>query len=141
MSKYKILIVDDDVDIIDTISFMLEKHGFDVITAFSGNDGLAKAKYETPDIIILDLMMPQMDGFEVGRELRGNEITKKIPLIILTARHDNEAHYKTYKFAADDFMVKPFKLPILLEKINKLIPSSNGNQVKKKGEVFDNWQG
>lgn len=140
MGKYKILIVDDDVDIIDTVSFMLEKHGFDVITAFSGNDALAKAKYEAPDIIILDLMMPQMDGFEVGQKLRNSDVTKKIPLIIFTARHDNEAHYKTYKFAADEYMVKPFKLPILLEKINKLILSDT-DKMKEKAEVFDNWQG
>jgi DNA-binding response OmpR family regulator len=121
MHKYKILVIDDDHDIVETIAFILRSKGFSVITAFDGNDGIIKAKDQQPDIIMLDLRMPQMDGFEVCNKLKSDDVTKRIPVIILTAMNDNNAHYKSQKYGADDYIIKPFILPILVTKINKFL--------------------
>jgi two-component system alkaline phosphatase synthesis response regulator PhoP len=121
MDKYKILIVDDDIIVNDMISFLLQERGFDVIKAFDGYDGLIKAQNNQPDLIILDLKMPEMDGFEVCHKLKADDIQKGIPVIILTGNIDGEAHYKAYKYGADDYIIKPFDLSLLITKINKLL--------------------
>ena len=139
MDNYKILIVDDDSDIVETMVFALQRRSFNVITAFNGVDGLIKAKYEQPDIVILDLMMPGMDGFEVCAKLKSDEDTKKIPVIVFTARNDNDAHYKVFKCGNDDYIVKPFKLPDLITKINKVLLSAGNDGSEKKTTKFDNW--
>jgi len=120
MDNSKVLIIDDDDDIVETMAFALQRRSFNVITAFNGADGLIKAKYKQPDVILLDLMMPEMDGFETCMKLKGDEATKRIPVIILTARNDMDAHYKAFKCGNDDYIIKPFKLPDLITKINKV---------------------
>ena len=139
MDNYKILIVDDDSDIVETMVFALQRRSFNVITAFNGVDGLIKAKYEQPDIIILDLMMPKMDGFEVCAKLKSDETTKRIPVIVFTARNDKDAHYKVFKCGNDDYIVKPFKLPDLITKINKVLLSAGKDSSENKTTRFDNW--
>jgi two-component system, OmpR family, alkaline phosphatase synthesis response regulator PhoP len=123
----RILVIDDDFDIVETVTFMLESRGYYVITALGGEEGLVKAKERLPDIILLDLMMPLMDGFEVCQKLKNDEDTKNIPVIILTARGDSEAHYKAFKLSADDYIVKPFNLPALIAKLNKFILPSQSS--------------
>jgi DNA-binding response OmpR family regulator len=139
MDNYRILIVDDDIDIVETMVFALQKNSFSVITAFNGADGLLKAKYEEPDIIILDLMMPKMDGFEVCTKLKSDETTKKIPVIVFTARNDKDAHYKVFKCGNDDYIVKPFRLPDLVTKINKALLSVGKDGSERKTARFDSW--
>jgi len=139
MSNYKVLVVDDDLDIVETIVFMLRSRGFNVITAYDGSEGLIKVRERQPDIIILDLMMPQMDGFEMCHKLKNDEATKNIPVIVLTARSDSEARYKAHKSAADDYIVKPFDLPTLVTKINKFL-SSDDSGSEKKEKKFDDWR-
>ena len=119
--QYKILIVDDEPDLIETLTIMLVNRSFVVLTAFDGNDGLIKAKDEQPDIILLDLIMPKMDGFEMIKRLKSDEATNTIPVIILTARSDTEARFKTHRYRADAYIVKPFHLPDLITKINQLL--------------------
>jgi DNA-binding response OmpR family regulator len=136
--SYKILIVDDDVDIVETMAFALQK-SFSVITASNGADGLIKAKYEEPDVIILDLMMPKMDGFEVCLKLKSDDVTKKIPVIIFTARNDKDAHYKVFKCGNDDYIVKPFRLTDLVTKINKALLAVGKDGSEKKTKRFDSW--
>ena len=119
--QYKILIVDDEPDVVETLTKMLVNRSFKVLIAFDGNDGLMKAKDEQPDVILLDLMMPKMDGFEMIKRLKSDEATDGIPVIILTARSDTEARFKTYRYRADAYMVKPFHLPDLITKINQLL--------------------
>jgi DNA-binding response OmpR family regulator len=119
--QYKILIVDDEPDLVETLTIMLVNRSFVVLTAFDGDDGLIKAKDEQPDVILLDLMMPKMDGFEMIKRLKSDEATNAIPVIILTARSDTEARFKTHRYEANAYMVKPFLLPDLITKINQLL--------------------
>jgi DNA-binding response OmpR family regulator len=126
--QYKILIVDDEPDLTETLTVMLVNRGFVVLIASDGNDGLIKAKDEQPDIIILDLMMPKMDGFEMIKRLKSDEATNAIPVIILTARSDTEARFKTHRYKADAYMVKPFHLPNLITKINELLSPKVGHR-------------
>lgn len=122
MEKFmNVLIVDDEPDLVETLTLMLKNHGFRVTSASNGIEGLEKAKTELPDIIILDLMMPEMDGFEMCKQLKSNEETSGIPIIILTAKSDTESRFKTFKYKADYYIVKPFHLPNLVSKINELL--------------------
>jgi DNA-binding response OmpR family regulator len=121
MDKYKILIVDDDIIVNDMISFLLQERGFDVVKAFDGYDGLIKAQNNQPDLIILDLKMPEMDGFEVCSKLKADDAQKGIPVIILTGNIDGAAHYKAHKYGVDDYIIKPFDLSLLITKINGLL--------------------
>ena len=88
--------------------------------------GLTKAMLEHPDIILLDIIMPVMDGFEVCLKLKRDKETSRLPVIMFTARGDNEAVVKAKNVGADDYIVKPFNLPTLVTKINKLITKPNG---------------
>jgi len=121
MVKSKILVVDDEPDIVDTVTFMLQARNFDVITASDGLEGLTKAISEHPDLILLDIMMPNMDGYELCYKLKKDKNMRNIPVIMLTARGENEAVIRAHKLGADDYIVKPFSLPTLISKLNKLL--------------------
>jgi len=123
MEKRKILVVDDEEDITNTLALMLRSRGFDVITAYDGSEGLAKAKSERPDIILLDIIMPVMDGFDACVKLRADRDTQRIPIIMFSASGDNSAVTKASRVGANDFVVKPFNLTVLLSKMNKLLTS------------------
>jgi two-component system alkaline phosphatase synthesis response regulator PhoP len=126
MAKTKILVIDDENDIVDTVSFMLRSRGYDVITATDGGEGMTKAMLEHPDLVLLDIIMPVMDGFEVCLKLKKDKQTSRLPIIMFTARGDNEAVVKAKNVGADDYIVKPFNLPTLVTKINKLITKPTG---------------
>lgn len=121
MAKRKILVVDDEEDITNTVSLMLRSRGFDVITACEGNEGFAKAKSERPDIILLDIIMPVMDGFDTCAKLKLDKDTQKIPIIMFSANGENATVVKANRAGAEDFIVKPFNLTILLNKLNRLL--------------------
>lgn len=121
MPKYKILIVDDEPDIVETLSFMLQARNFDVVTASDGLEALSKVKSERPDLVLLDIMMPGMDGYEVCIKLKTDKETKNIPVVMLTARGENEAVIRAHKAGANDYIVKPFTLPTLVNKLNRLL--------------------
>lgn len=121
MGKGKVLIIDDEPDIVETLTFMLEARNYDVVTAFDGAEGLVKVKTEKPDVALLDIMMPGMDGYTVCNKLKSNKDTKSLPIIMLTAKGENEAVLKAHKSGADDYIVKPFSLPTLVSKLNKLL--------------------
>ncbi|MGB9597419.1 MAG: response regulator transcription factor [Candidatus Poribacteria bacterium] len=121
MGKRKILIVDDEADITDTLSFMLQARNFDVVTANNGKEGLAKVKKEHPDLVILDISMPEMDGYNVCNKLRQDNETKDIPIIMLTAKGETEAVIKSYESGANDYVVKPFNLSTLISRINNCL--------------------
>jgi two-component system alkaline phosphatase synthesis response regulator PhoP len=116
----KILVVDDDPDILDAINMILESQGYQVFTARDGIEGLATLKAENPDLMILDLMMPKMDGFAVCKEL------KDIPILILTSVRE-EASRRRYELETgleldvDDYVEKPMSPNILLERVSRLI--------------------
>lgn len=122
----KVLIVDDDADIVEAMRLVMEKRGHKVSLAADGNEGLAKARSEKPDVIILDVMMPRLDGFEVARELKGDSRTRNISILVLTAIKDKmgfdfqkEANDPQW-LPVDDYCNKPLDYEILLEKVEHL---------------------
>lgn len=103
----KILIVDDDIDSLKLIGLMLQRHGYEVVAANAGNQALSKATNEHPDLIILDVMMPDMDGYEVCRRLRANPDTRSIPIIMFTAKTLVDDKVAGFEAGADDYLTKP----------------------------------
>ena len=124
----KILVVDDDPDILDAVTMILESQGYQVATARDGVEGLANLKGEKPDLMILDLLMPKMDGFAVCKELQDPRWSeyKSIPILILTSVRE-EASRRRYELETgleldvDDYIEKPFPPDILLERVESLI--------------------
>jgi len=121
MPKNRILLVDDEPDIVETAAFMLQTRNYLVSTASGGLEGIEKAKNERPDLILLDIMMPEVDGYDVCMRLKADEDTRHIPIIMLTAKGESEAVLKSYGLGANDYIVKPFSLPSLLGKLRKFL--------------------
>jgi len=121
MPKNKILIIDDEPDIAETVMFMLQARKYQVSTALGGIEGLQKAKAIRPDLIFLDIMMPDMNGYDVCTKLKSDKDTKHIPIVMLTAREESEAVLKSHGLGASDYIVKPFSLPTLLGKLRKFL--------------------
>ena len=121
--KKKILVVEDEPHIIKLISFILKSSGYDVIEAEIGAVGLKKAKAEKPDMIILDVMMPKMDGFEVAKKLKADPATRNIPILMLSSKAQFEDKMKGIDSGATDYITKPFDREELLQKIEELLES------------------
>ncbi len=103
-----ILVVDDEEDLVELMTFNLERSGFKTHTAFNGKDALEIARNEIPDLVVLDLMLPDVDGLEVYRQLQRDEKTAKIPVIMLTAKADEVDRVVGLELGADDYVTKPF---------------------------------
>jgi DNA-binding response OmpR family regulator len=117
----KILIVDDELHIVKMLENRLKQAGYEIITASDGQDGLEKARKEKPDLIILDLMLPKMDGYKVCRMLKFDEEYKHMPIILFTAR-SRESDKKTgEEVGADAYITKPFEPQTLLARIKELL--------------------
>jgi PleD family two-component response regulator len=121
MQSYKILVVDDEEHIRKILKFKLEKHGYYVITADNGEIALQMVRRENPDLIILDLMMPKMDGFEVCKRIRKNFQTAQIPVIMLTAKSDMIDKIKGLAGGANDYLVKPYSNDELLLRVKNVL--------------------
>jgi len=125
---YKILVVDDDPDILEAVALILESQGYEVITARDGIEGLASLRAEQPDLMILDLMMPKMDGFAVCKELQDPRWSKykDVPILILTSVRE-EASRRRYELETgleldvDDYVEKPMSPDVLLKRVSTLI--------------------
>ena len=117
----KILVVDDEENILVMVETRLRSNGFDVITAGDGQEGLVKARTENPDLIILDLMLPKLDGYKVCRMLKGDEQFKHIPIILFSARTQDTDQDMGRQQGADAYVIKPFEQEILLSKIKELL--------------------
>lgn len=120
MSK-KILIADDEVDIVETLQFMLEVEGFECITAYNGEDALNLAKREMPDLLILDVMMPKINGYKVCRLLKFDIKYKNIPILMVTARSQEEDKAIGEETGADEYITKPFEINDVVEKVKKYL--------------------
>ena len=120
----KILIVDDESQFIDMLQIILEANEYEVISANDGEEGLEKARSEKPDLIILDLMMPVMDGYMMLKKLRKDEQIKDIPVILCTAKSHRDDKENGLKAGADAYIKKPFEPPELLTKIEELLKKS-----------------
>jgi len=117
----KILIVDDEVQLVEMIKMRLEASGYEIIFAHDGQDGLDKAKKEKPDLMILDLMLPKIDGYKVCRMLKFDEKYKQIPIILFSARAQDEDKKMGEEVGADAYITKPFDPQALLGKIKELL--------------------
>jgi len=117
MTPKKILIVDDEVDLLETVRFPLELEGFDTLVAYNGEDGLNQARKEKPDLIILDLMLPKLDGYKVCRLLKFDERYKDIPILMLTAKTQEKDKILGKETGADEYITKPFEMDYLLGKV------------------------
>jgi len=117
----KILVVDDEEHIVMILKDSLEFSGFQVVTALDGQEALDMVKKESPDLIVLDIGMPRLDGWEVCRRLKSDENTRSIPIIILTAYAQTSDQKKGAQLGADRFITKPCDLTYLVEEINRLL--------------------
>ena len=119
--KKKIVLVDDEPDIVKTMEMFLKQEGFNVITASDGIMALDKIRKEMPDLIILDIMLPKLDGYKVCRMLKFDEKYDKIPIVIFTARAQELDKDKAKEVKADAYITKPFQPELLLAKIKELL--------------------
>ena len=117
----KVLLVDDDPVILKLLQVNFEMEGYTVSCAGDGEEGLAKARAERPDIVLLDIMMPKMDGLEVTKALKGAADTKDIPIILLSAKAQASDIQAGKDIGADDYLTKPFDPLELLERVNELL--------------------
>lgn len=120
-SKKRILIVDDEVQLVEMVKMRLEANGYETLAAYDGQAGLDMAKKERPDLIILDLMMPRMDGYKVCALLKRDSRYSKIPVLIFTAKAQEEDAKMSEEVGADAYLVKPFEPEALLGKISLLL--------------------
>ena len=121
MAKNKLLIIDDEKDFVETLTERLEAKGYEIIKAFDGKEGLDKVHTEKPDLVLLDIAMPEMDGFDVCRKLKIDEAFKKIPVIILTAKFQPYDLKFGMKMGAEEYITKPVELNVLTDKIRGLL--------------------
>jgi len=130
----KILAVDDEKNIVRLVQINLEKQGYEVVTASDGREALKKVEEENPDLIVLDVMMPYMDGFEVLQNLRRNPATREIPVIMLTAKAQDADIFKGWASGVDCYLTKPFQPSELLTFIKRIFDSQapeDGNGDKR----------
>lgn len=121
MKKGKILVVDDEINITQILEFSIGAEGYEVITASNGEEAIDKARREQPNLIILDVMMPRIDGYEACRILKSNPLTKNIPVVLLTAKGREIDKRLGYEVGATDYIIKPFSPNKLIERIHELL--------------------
>lgn len=121
MAEKKILLVDDAATMLMMEQMFLSKEPYDLITAKDGQEAVEKAESECPDLILMDVVMPKMDGFEAVRKIRENEATKMIPIIMVTTRGEQDNMEKGYKNGCNGYVTKPINGPELLTKIRNLL--------------------
>lgn len=134
----QVLVVEDEVDLIELLRYNLEAENFSVATAEDAEEAMLRIAENTPDIILLDWMLPGTSGIEVCRRIRARTDTARIPIIMLTARGEEEERVRGLATGADDYVVKPFSLPELMARINALLRRSNPQliaAVLKAGDI------
>ncbi len=116
-----ILIIEDEKDIVDLVEYHLKQSGFSVISALDGPTGLEKARKKTPNLIILDLMLPEMDGKDICRALKSNPLTQSIPILMLTAKAEETDRLIGFELGADDYVTKPFSPKELVLRVKAIL--------------------
>jgi two-component system, OmpR family, alkaline phosphatase synthesis response regulator PhoP len=134
-TTYKILIVDDEKDILEFVSYNLQKEGFQVITANNGLAGIEAAKQHLPHLVLLDIMMPEMDGIEVCRSLRQMEEFNQTMICFLTARGEDFTQIAALEAGGDDFVSKPIRPRLLVSRIKALLRRSGRSEDSKDAEM------
>ncbi|HHM20442.1 MAG TPA: response regulator transcription factor [Bacteroidetes bacterium] len=130
MKNIKVLVVDDEPDILEILSYNLRKEGYEVFTANNGEEAVAKAQEIKPTLIILDIMMPHMDGVEVCRTIRANPEINDVLIAFLTAREEDYSHIAALEVGGDDYITKPIKPRVLMSRVKALLRRTGrmGNQ-------------
>lgn len=136
----RILVVDDEKDIVDLISYNLEREGFRSLKAYDGKAALRLAQEESPDLVILDLMLPGIQGMEVCRLIRRNSNTKDLPIIMLTAKGDEVDRILGLEMGADDYVTKPFSVKELMARVRSVLRRTVSAHEKGKDDSFS-YQG
>lgn len=139
VSKQKILIVDDEPDILELIEYNLKKEGYQVFTARNGQEAVSEAKKVLPDLIVLDIMMPKMDGIEACRIMRTMPEFKSTFMVFLTARSEEYSEIAGFNVGADDYIAKPIKPRVLVSRINAILRrnSQAHEEIENKLEISD----
>tara|TARA_B100000674_G_scaffold225544_1_gene185342 strand:- start:5919 stop:6581 length:663 start_codon:yes stop_codon:yes gene_type:complete len=127
----KILIVDDEKDILEFLSYNLQKEGYEIFRANNGNSALKVAKKEVPDLIILDVMMPEMDGIETCEKIREIDSLDSTLILFLTARSEEYSELAGFSAGADDYVTKPIKPKLLISRVNALLRRKGKNKDQK----------
>ena len=127
MGNKKILIIEDETDIVEFVTFNLIRDGFDVISAKTGEEGLKKAQTEMPDLILLDIMLPGLNGLDVCRALKNKEQTHHIPIVMLTARNEDVDIITGLEIGATDYVTKPFSPKVLIARIRAILRHDDEN--------------
>ncbi|MDG3004078.1 response regulator [Paludisphaera mucosa] len=144
MPKPKILIVEDEPALVEILRANLEREGYEAIVAGDGVEGLRQAQLKTPDLIVLDLMLPLKGGLDVCRELKANARTKDVPVIMVTARGEESDQLVGFATGADDYVTKPYSMKVLIQRIKKELrraesreETPTGSQIVSQGVVID----
>jgi len=130
----KILIIDDDIDTLRLVGLMLQRQGYQISAATNGQQGLDKALEEIPDLILLDVMMPDMDGYEVTRRLRRNPATMETPILMFTARTQLDDKVNGFEVGANDYLTKPTHPSELQARVKTLLSRANENKEAGRNE-------
>lgn len=130
----KILVIDDEKDIVELISYNLEKEGFSVLKAYDGETALQRVKAQKPDLIILDLMLPEISGLEVCKAVRNNPATANLPIIMLTAKAEEVDKIIGLEMGADDYITKPFSIKELIARVRAMLRRRDNNKIPQKEE-------
>jgi two-component system phosphate regulon response regulator PhoB len=120
MAGSRVLIIEDERALTEVLAYNLQREGYEVVIAHDGEEGLRKAQTQLPDLIILDLMLPVLNGLDVCREIRAGDRTKNIPIVMLTAKAEETDQVVGFSMGADDYVTKPFSVKVLLQRIKAL---------------------
>ncbi len=134
MSLGRILVIEDEADILELVAYNLDKNGYEVIRATTGENGLAQAQAQLPHMVLLDLMLPGIDGYEVCQKLKSNSVTKNIPVIMLTAKSEDTDIIAGLEMGADDYLPKPFSPKVLAARVKSLLRRTQESISSKGGE-------
>src|SRR5437899_7418297 len=120
MTRSRILIIEDERALTEVLTYNLQREGYETIVAHDGQEGLRKAQTLLPDMILLDLMLPVLNGLDVCRELRAGERTRHIPIVMLTAKAEETDQVIGFSLGADDYVTKPFSIKVLVQRVKAL---------------------
>src|ERR1044071_4754056 len=142
MTKAQILIVEDDRSLAEVLEYNLRQDGYQTVVANDGQDGLRQARLKPPDLVLLDLMLPMVDGLEVCRRLRADPVTRNMLVLMLTAKTEETDEVVGFSVGTDDYVAKPFSVKVLLERIRALLrrrdgSANNGNVIVSQGMLVD----
>jgi two-component system alkaline phosphatase synthesis response regulator PhoP len=131
MANEKILVVDDEEDVLELVRYNLDKNGYRIEAATTGEDAIKKARTKLPDLIILDLMLPGIDGLEVCRKLKSDSKTQNIPIIMLTAKGEETDIVTGLELGADDYVTKPFSPKVLIARVRRILHRAVARDLEK----------